>query len=303
MARSLVVLLLVGASSAPGPVRAAEVGAAVVPAAVPQAAPAEIEGPMRPDARALYDRALARFGTRDYPGAIVDLEAGYALEPRRDFLFAEAQAKRLAGDCPGAVGLYHRFLVTGPPAVQANAAQIALGRCAQELANRPAVVVTLAAPLPAPGAPPKWWRDPLGLTLSGGGVVGIGVGIGFLAASLGARSDAGAAPNLAEYARHWSVAESRLDVAIGALAIGGALVAAGVTRFGIVRRRARANPGHADPAHTDPAHADSAHADSAHADSAHADSAQADSAQADSAQADRLTAWVGPGIVGLGAAF
>jgi hypothetical protein len=194
---------------------------------------------MRPNAQALYDHALSLFGTRDYSAAIADLEAGYALEPRRDFLFAEAQAKRLGGDCGGAVTLYQRFLMTSPPAVQASAAQIALGRCAQDLASRPQVVVTLPAPLPPPPVPPKWWRDPWGLTLSGGGVVGIGVGIGYLAAFFVALGDAPGAPTLAEYTPRWSAAETRLDVAIGALAIGGALAATSVVRFAIVRRRAQ----------------------------------------------------------------
>jgi hypothetical protein len=199
----------------------------------------EIEGPMRPEAQTLYDRALSRFATRDYAAAIGDLEAGYALEPRRDFLFAEAQAKRLGGDCAGAVGLYQRFLQSGPPAVQASAAQIALGRCAQELANRPQVVVTV----PAPPAPlPRWWHDPWGLTLSAGAVVGLGVGVGYLAAALSARGDAGGAPTVSEYGRRWSVAETRLDVAIGALAVGGALAAVGIARFVIVHRRAGTGP-------------------------------------------------------------
>ena len=71
---------------------------------------------MHPAAQALYDRALAAFAARDYPAAIRDTEAGYAIDPRREFLFAEAQAKRLAGDCRGAVVLYQRFLTTAPAA-------------------------------------------------------------------------------------------------------------------------------------------------------------------------------------------
>ncbi len=242
----MVGLLLAGAPLAAG---AAEPVGAAPQTAQPRTAErgndgpgAEIEGPMRPDAQALYDRALSRFATRDYAAAIGDLEAGYALEPRRDFLFAEAQAKRLGGDCAGAVGLYQRFLRSGPPAVQASAAQIALGRCAQELASRPQVVVTVPAPPAPPAPPPKWWHDPWGLTLSGGAVVGLGVGVGYLAAALAARNDAGGAPTLTEYASRWSVAETRLDVAIGALAVGGALAAVGIARFAIVRRRAGNGP-------------------------------------------------------------
>ena len=90
---------------------------------------------MRPEAEALYTRGLERFATHDYAAADADLEAGYAIEPRREFLFAEGQAKRLAGDCKGAVALYQRFLTTDPAAVQVNATHIALGRCAQHLAD------------------------------------------------------------------------------------------------------------------------------------------------------------------------
>ena len=107
------------------------------PGAADPADSAVIEGPMRPDAQELYDRGLGRFQVRDYAGATADFEAGYAIEARREFLFAEGQSKRLAGDCKGAVPLYQRFLATGPPVVQVNATHIALGRCAQLLAARP----------------------------------------------------------------------------------------------------------------------------------------------------------------------
>src|SRR5262249_34919033 len=154
----------------------------------------------------------------------------------------EAQAKRLSGDCRGAVVLYQRFLTTKPPAVQIDATQIALARCAQELAKKPEVViVTPPPPLPPPRPePPRWTRDPWGLGLTGAGVGAVGVGIGFLIAGEIARGDAEAAPSYPGYISHWSTASTRLDVAVGALAIGGALVAAGVGRFVLVRRQARA---------------------------------------------------------------
>jgi hypothetical protein len=206
------------------------------------AGPGELEGPMHPAAQALYDRALKGFETRDYAAAIADLEAGFALDPRREFLFAEAQAKRLSGDCRGAVVLYQRFLTTHPPALQIDATQIALARCAQELAKKPEVVIVTPPPPPPspPAPPPRWSRDPWGLGLTGAGVGAVGVGIGFLIAAEIARGDAEAAPSYAGYLSHWSTAGTRLDVAIGALAIGGALVAAGVGRFVLVRRHARA---------------------------------------------------------------
>jgi hypothetical protein len=221
-------------ASAPAPAAAAPATSAPAPGTV-------VEGPMRPEAAALYTRGLERFAARDYAGAIADLEAGYAIEPRREFLFAEGQAKRLAGDCKGAVALYQRFLATNPPAVHANATQIALGRCAQHLAEHPEVVMVEQPrqPPPPPPPPPKWWHDSLGLGLTGAGVAAIAVGIGFVAASYSARHDADNVATYDPYDQRWSTAETRWQVGVGTLALGTALTAAGVTRFVLVRRHAR----------------------------------------------------------------
>jgi tetratricopeptide (TPR) repeat protein len=196
---------------------------------------------MRPEAAALYTRGLERFAARDYAAAVADLEAGYAIDPRREFLFTEGQAKRLAGDCKGAVALYQRFLATNPTGVQANATQMALGRCAQHLADHPEVVVVQPPRQPPPPPPPpiKWWRDPFGLGFAAAGVVGIGVGAGFIAASYAARGDAENAPSYDPYHQRWSTAESRWQVGVGTLALGTALTAIGVARFVVVRRHAR----------------------------------------------------------------
>lgn len=193
---------------------------------------------MQPEAAALYTRGLERYTARDYAAAVSDLEAGYAIEPRREFLFAEGQAKRLAGDCKGAVALYQRFLATRPPPVQANATQIALGRCAQHMAEHPEIVV-VQPPRQPPPPPPKWWRDSWGLGLTGAGVVSLGVGAGFIAASYAARGDADNARTLDPYDSHWSTAETRWSIGVGALALGTALTAVGVTRFVLVSRQAR----------------------------------------------------------------
>ena len=227
---------------APPPAPVTPAPSAPAPAPAPAGPTHDVEGPMRPEAAALYTRGLERFTARDYAGAIADLEAGYAIDPRREFLFAEGQAKRLAGDCKGAVALYQRFLATNPPAVQANATQIALGRCAQHLAEHPEVVVVEPPrPLPPPPPPPpRWWRDPLGP----------GTdrrrrrrprrsGVGFIAGSSSARHDAENASNYDPYNGDWSTAESRWQVGVGALALGTALTAAGVTRFILVREHLR----------------------------------------------------------------
>jgi hypothetical protein len=232
------------AATAPVPPAPASPPTSAVGGPAPPAAPtaaADVEGPMRPEATTLYRRGLERFAARDYAAAIADLEAGYAIDPRREFLFAEGQAKRLAGDCKGAVALYQRFLATNPTGVQANATQMALGRCAQHLAEHPEVVVVEPPrPPPPPPTPPiKWWRDPFGLGFAGAGVVGIGVGIGFIAASSVAQHDAENARLYDPYDQRWSTAESRWGVGVGTLALGTALTAVGVARFVVVRRNAR----------------------------------------------------------------
>jgi hypothetical protein len=226
-----------GSGAVPAP--PAPAAAAPAPAAPPPAP--DVEGPMQPEAAALYKRGLERFGGRDYTGAVADLEAGYAIDPRREFLFAEGQAKRLAGDCKGAVSLFQRFLATNPSPVQANATQMALGRCAQHLAEHPQVVVVEPPrpPPPPPPPPPKWWRDPYGLAFTGAGAVGVVTGIGFIAASVSARHDAENARTYPEADPLWSAAVSRRQVGIGTLALGTVLTAVGVTRFVLVRRHAR----------------------------------------------------------------
>ena len=228
------------ATTAPAPAPPSIAPVAPAPAAPAAAAATDLEGPMQPQAAALYTRGLARYTARDYAAAIADLEAGYAIEPRREFLFAEAQAKRLAGDCKGAVVLYQRFLATSPPALQANATQMALGRCAQHLAEHPEIVVVQpprSPPLPPP--PPPWWRDPWAVGFSTAGLTGVTVGVGFIAASYSARDDAAASRTLDPYNSHWSTAESRLRIGVGTLALGAALTAVGVTRFVLVRRQGR----------------------------------------------------------------
>ena len=126
--------------------------------------------------------------------------------------------------------------------MQANATQIALGRCAQHLAAHPEFVVVNppAPPTPPPPPPAPWWHDTWGLRLSLTGAVGIAVGTGFVAAAYAARGDADDARGYAAYDERLSTAESRRTIGVTALAVGGALLAGGVVRFVLVHREARA---------------------------------------------------------------
>jgi hypothetical protein len=215
---------------------------------------------MSDEARVHYDRGIELFTAKDYAGAILELGAGYAIEPRREFLFAEAQAFRLEGDCQSAVPLYQEFLTRDPTAAQINATQIALARCAQQLATTkpPAVAATPAPPPPSlpvpppsppplrspppqpPPAPSAWYRDTLGDVLLGAGVVGLATGAAFMIASASARDAADQSATYPDYSQHFATAESRRDFAIGSLVAGAALGGAALFRFVQVRRREHA---------------------------------------------------------------
>src|SRR5581483_10389971 len=190
---------------------------------------------------------LELYGAKDYAGAIRELEAGYALDPRREFLFAEAQARRLNGDCKSAVPLYKKFLDTEPDDVQVNAAHIALARCAEQMATAPppparSVAAATTSPIttraPVPPAPAgRWYKDTLGGVLAGAGIAALAVGAGFSFAALAARDDANqSAATYPDFMSHWSTARGRSQIAVGAFATGAALTGVAIYRYWHVRR-------------------------------------------------------------------
>jgi hypothetical protein len=139
-----------------------------------------------------FDRGMAAFGERRYQEAASAFEEGFAVEPRRELLFAWAQAERLAGRCAAAVPLYERYLATQPAAPQVEAARIAMARCPPvvrapvepepPVRAQPAVA---AAEVVAPTEPrPPMPRRRLskgawvGISLAAVAVVGTAVGLG-----------------------------------------------------------------------------------------------------------------------------
>lgn len=216
---------------------------------------------MLPEAKAHYDRGLELYRARDYAAAVQALEQGFALDPRREFLFAEAQALRLAGECARAIPLYQQFIESGPQPLQAQAARLGIDRCAPERtppakegaaaagakpgdsaspanagapppAGSPPPAAAPALPPPAPAERAVWWRDPWVLSAAGAGVVALGVGATALVAS-GRAADQARSPQTTTYGefdRLWSQAAERRTIAAVALAAGAGLLAAGGAR-------------------------------------------------------------------------
>jgi tetratricopeptide (TPR) repeat protein len=210
--------------------------------------------PMTAEARALYEEGLGLYAAHDFAAAIRRFEDGYALEARREFLFAEAQAFRLAGDCAHAVPLYQRFLQTAPSSLQIDATRMGLDRCEkQETAARAAAALARTRPAPpllvTPPAPPRpapdrprWWLDPVGLAATAAGVVALGAGAGFIIASNDALDHANSpsTPTHAEYVRLYDLAEQRRTVGLVATVGGAVALAGGLARLAFVRHRTRA---------------------------------------------------------------
>lgn len=66
----------------------------------------------QPSAEDLYAEGQAAYDRADYAGAITKWQASYDLSKEAGLLFNLAQAKRLAGDCVGAITTYRRFDAT-----------------------------------------------------------------------------------------------------------------------------------------------------------------------------------------------
>lgn len=209
-----------------------------------------------PAAKVELERGEARFRDKDYAGAIAAFDAGYALDPQPIFLYDKAQAQRLSGDCKAAIATYKQFLDTGPPAHEATRAHKNIANCEATLpppvdeTEAPVVdsePATVAAPEPMSAPKPlreerAWWSDGLGMTLVTSGVIGLGVGTGFVVSARSAAFDTANASNVAE----WSSAHDRWQrdrvIAGVALGAGATLVVTGALRLTLRDRTVAITP-------------------------------------------------------------
>jgi tetratricopeptide (TPR) repeat protein len=191
------------------------------------------EPPMSLEAKVWYEEAMRLYAARDYRAAVSAFEAAYALDPRREILFGQAQAARLAGDCAAALPLYERFLATQPPPQQVEATRIGVARCAAMTAAaqaaRAAAPPVIVAPAPQP---PRWYQDRAGAVLTGVGLVGLGAGAALIASAGAADEEARAVQSrYDDYAAQRAKAERRWGWGLASLIAGSALVATGVGRY------------------------------------------------------------------------
>jgi tetratricopeptide (TPR) repeat protein len=205
--------------------------------------------PMAPAAHEHLQKGLEAYKAKDYDTAVAEFEAGYAIEPRKEFLFAWAQAERLRGRCEQAIDLYGKFIAAGATPAQEKAARANIDRCKELLAVRPPPAEEKSAPEPATSVPPPppprdegqggatWWRDPWGAGLVGVGVVGIGMGLGYHFAAGTSQDAADRAATYDDFAHFSEQAADRRTVAAVSMGVGGAFIVGGVVRYVIVSKR------------------------------------------------------------------
>jgi hypothetical protein len=213
--------------------------------------------PRKKAARAEFDRGVAAYTKGDYQAASDALGTSYGLEPDEETLFAWAQTERKLGHCDTAIDLYTKLLAMNLPAANKEAVAVQISECKQILEEERAAAAVLDGPptqaqpvaeaeagpeAAAPAADPAGaptdsgssrprWKDPVGLSLVGVGVVGLAIGTVFLVKGSSAESDADHATSYDDYLAASDRAESNGRLGVIGLVAGGAFVTAGIVWY------------------------------------------------------------------------
>ena len=183
----------------------------------------------QPSAEDLYTEGQAAYDSADYATAVAKWQASYDLSKEPVLLFNLAQAKRLSGDCAGAIATYRRFVSidADPTSEQHKLA----GDLVRELEGTcPSQKTTVVVPPKIVDRPnerersARTWKI-AGLVTSGAGVVvfAVGLGLGHHGASVGAEITAEC-----ETSCDWTALKDKDARGRSAVAIGKALDAVGV---------------------------------------------------------------------------
>ena len=200
----------------------------------------------QPSAENLYMEGQAAYDRADYKTAVDKWQASYDVSKESSLLFNLAQAKRLAGDCTGAIATYRSFIATN-----ANETETEQHKLAKDLVRE----LEATCPQQKPGVitPPKLVAEPTsgaalhsapgitdrrsddsrsgrtwkiaGLVTGGVGVVtiAIGFGLGHHGASLGDEVTAACATSC-----DWEVQKGKEERGKRAVAIGKVLDGVGI---------------------------------------------------------------------------
>ena len=202
--------------------------------------------PKTPKAKSAFAAGVKAYQAHNYALASKYLEKSFGFERDVETLFAWAQSERQLDHCDKASELYVKILTFDMPPANKQAVQAKLDECKEALvtakpAPEPVVVEEHARPDPTPVEPPPpepiqpraRWKDPLGLSLVGVGVIGTAIGTGYLLAGSSANSQSATFDKTSrvDYLHYQELAKTDGERGVIALAIGGGLLVAGIIRF------------------------------------------------------------------------
>ncbi|NVB76876.1 MAG: hypothetical protein HOV81_00645 [Kofleriaceae bacterium] len=202
------------------------------------------------------DEGTKLYNVQKYDKAAEQFQAAYLLDPEPDYLYASAQAQRLAGDCTNAVQSYRAYLRTEPPADKRDKAEKNIERCTLEQQSVQAKITIprreidgqsgdreVPTTLPGseqPSAPQRPTKSYLvGHILVGAGVAAIAGGVYLYREGHSAIESHNSAQTYDEFAAsHAGIDAARRQQVLGvtALAAGGGLVLGGVLYY-VLRAR------------------------------------------------------------------
>ena len=159
----------------------------ILAVAIAVAIPVLAHADPKADAKQHIKRAASLHSAGKFNDALKELTLAYALDPDPELLFAIGQVHMKLGNCTDAVTFYQRYLASNPPASDAAVVNEAIKRCNEDKPQATEPTTTLpevhaepahveAVPLPVVRvAPPvesrPWYRDALGNTFVGTGVI------------------------------------------------------------------------------------------------------------------------------------
>lgn len=199
--------------------------------------------PQKPEAKAAFDRGVKAYTAGDYEAASAALDESFAIEQDPETLFAWAQAERKLDHCDRAIALWEKLAAFDLPAENKTAITQKVAECNDVLAKQKPVepvkpvepevvepitpVTPVEPPTEHPGSPSRW-KNPVGLSLLGLGVVGLGVGTVFIIQAHAADKKKDDAATYDEFLDQRDKASSKGRIGVIGLAAGGVLVGAGL---------------------------------------------------------------------------
>jgi len=207
------------------------------------APPASAETPAE-TAKAHADAGGRLFDVQQYDKAAAEFEQAYLLDAQPMYLYALAQAQRLAGDCTKAVRSYQNLLRAQPGEKLEGLANANIERCKQELEQHPPTSAEPAqnaaqppaSPAPAltvtQSTPSPWYADGTGHALVGSGVAVAATGLIVYLVGEKTIKDHNAAPTYDEFqAGDVDTAHLQQQLGVAALIVGGGLIIGGIVHY------------------------------------------------------------------------